>query len=74
MEQIAEDAVVLLQDADLHGRKYAIGAALAAVALRQPGRVDLHLGRGRHAQISGRELGDDHEKRPPAPPRQALTP
>lgn len=38
-EQIANNAVDLLQDAGLHGHKYAIDAALAAVALMQPGRV-----------------------------------
>jgi predicted nucleic acid-binding protein len=40
-EQIANDAIDLLQDAGLHGHKYAIDAALAAVALRQPGRVTI---------------------------------
>jgi predicted nucleic acid-binding protein len=34
-QEVANDAVVLLKDAGLHGRKYAIDAALAAVALRQ---------------------------------------
>lgn len=40
-EQIANAAIDLLQDAGLHGHKYAIDAALAAVALRQPGRVTI---------------------------------
>jgi predicted nucleic acid-binding protein len=40
-EQIANDAIDLLQDAGLHGHKYAIDAALVAVALRQPGRVTI---------------------------------
>jgi len=40
-EQIADDAIDLLQDAGLHGHKYAIDAALAAVALRQPGQVTI---------------------------------
>lgn len=40
-EQIADAAIDLLQDAGLHGHKYAIDAALAAVALRQPGRVTI---------------------------------
>ncbi|MFI2423131.1 hypothetical protein ACH5A7_03330 [Streptomyces sp. NPDC018955] len=38
-EDIAKDAVELLKEAGLHGHKYAINAALAAVALRQPGPV-----------------------------------
>ncbi|MGY3205329.1 PIN domain-containing protein [Streptomyces sp. TE5632] len=38
-EEIAKDAVELLKEAGLHGHKYAIDAALAAVALRQPGPV-----------------------------------
>ncbi|WP_437095942.1 hypothetical protein [Streptomyces sp. enrichment culture] len=38
-EDIAEDAIGLLKEAGLHGHKYAIDAALAAVALRQPGPV-----------------------------------
>ena len=33
-EEIANDAIDLLRDAGLHGHKYAIDAALAAVALR----------------------------------------
>lgn len=40
-EQIARDAIDLLQEAGLHGHKYAIDAVLAAVALRQPGRVTI---------------------------------
>ncbi|WP_055690966.1 hypothetical protein [Streptomyces prasinus] len=38
-KDIAEDAIGLLKEAGLHGHKYAIDAALAAVALRQPGPV-----------------------------------
>ncbi|WP_436840564.1 PIN domain-containing protein [Streptomyces griseoloalbus] len=38
-EEIAKEAIDLLKDAGLHGHKYAIDAALAAVALRQPGPV-----------------------------------
>ncbi|MGW5971720.1 PIN domain-containing protein [Streptomyces sp. NPDC055186] len=38
-EDIAKDAVELLKETGLHGHKYAIDAALAAVALRQPGPV-----------------------------------
>ncbi|MGQ5229458.1 PIN domain-containing protein [Streptomyces sp. yara] len=38
-EEIVKDAVELLKEAGLHGHKYAIDAALAAVALRQPGPV-----------------------------------
>ncbi|MFI1710925.1 hypothetical protein [Streptomyces griseoruber] len=38
-EEIAKDAIGLLVEAGLHGHKYAIDAALAAVALRQPGPV-----------------------------------
>ncbi|WP_374105931.1 hypothetical protein [Kitasatospora sp. RG8] len=38
-EQIANDAIALLADAGLHGHKYAIDAALAAIALRQHGPV-----------------------------------
>ncbi|GAA2423543.1 hypothetical protein [Streptomyces glaucus] len=38
-EEIAKGAVGLLEEAGLHGHKYAIDAALAAVALRQPGLV-----------------------------------
>lgn len=38
-EEIAKEAIALLKEAGLHGHKYAIDAALAAVALRQPGPV-----------------------------------
>ncbi|MDT0377419.1 hypothetical protein RM572_01345 [Streptomyces sp. DSM 42041] len=38
-ETVAKEAVELLREAGLHGHKYAIDAALAAVALRQPGPV-----------------------------------
>ncbi|MFE9925191.1 hypothetical protein ACFYQA_27540 [Streptomyces sp. NPDC005774] len=38
-EDIAQEAIGLLKEAGLHGHKYAIDAALAAVALRQPGPV-----------------------------------
>jgi predicted nucleic acid-binding protein len=38
-EEIAKEAIGLLKEAGLHGHKYAIDAALAAVALRQPGPV-----------------------------------
>lgn len=34
--EIAEEAIGLLKEAGLHGHKYAIDAALAAVALRRP--------------------------------------
>jgi predicted nucleic acid-binding protein len=40
-EEIAKEAISLLQEAGLHGHKYAIDAALAAVALRQPGPVTI---------------------------------
>jgi hypothetical protein len=40
-EQIANDAIDLLQNTGLHGHKHAIAATLAAVALRQPGRVTI---------------------------------
>jgi predicted nucleic acid-binding protein len=40
-EQIANAAIDLLQGTGLHGHKYAIDAVLAAVALRQPGRVTI---------------------------------
>lgn len=40
-EQIADAAIDLLRDAGLHGQEYAIDAALAAVALRRPGRVTI---------------------------------
>lgn len=38
-EEITKEATGLLKEAGLHGHKYAIDAALAAVALRQPGPV-----------------------------------
>ncbi|PJE95797.1 hypothetical protein CUT44_21315 [Streptomyces carminius] len=38
-EDLAKEAIELLKSAGLHGHKYAIDAALAAVALRQPGPV-----------------------------------
>ncbi|MFF7853168.1 hypothetical protein [Streptomyces sp. NPDC007904] len=38
-EEVSKEAVGLLEEAGLHGHKYAIDAALAAVALRQPGPV-----------------------------------
>jgi predicted nucleic acid-binding protein len=34
-EEVAKEAIGLLKDAGLHGHKYAVDAALAAVALRQ---------------------------------------
>jgi predicted nucleic acid-binding protein len=37
--EIAREAIDLLRSAGLHGHKYAIDAALAAVALRQPNPV-----------------------------------
>jgi predicted nucleic acid-binding protein len=37
--EIAAEAIALLETAGLHGHKYAIDAALAAVALRQRGDV-----------------------------------
>ncbi|MFD8028863.1 hypothetical protein ACGFYM_24850 [Streptomyces sp. NPDC048231] len=40
-EQVANAAIDLLQDVGLRGHKYAIDAALAAVALQQPGRVTI---------------------------------
>ncbi|MEV5412931.1 DNA-binding protein [Thermopolyspora sp. NPDC052614] len=40
-ERIADEAIDLLQDAGLHGHKYAIEAALAAIALRQRGPVTI---------------------------------
>ncbi|ELP64882.1 hypothetical protein ACKI1I_27125 [Streptomyces turgidiscabies] len=38
-EEVAGEAIRLLKETGLHGHKYAIDAALAAVALRQPGPV-----------------------------------
>ncbi len=40
-EQAAKAAAELLQGAGLHGHKYAIGATVAEVALRQPKPVAL---------------------------------
>ncbi|MET9109674.1 PIN domain-containing protein [Streptomyces zhihengii] len=40
-EDVANEAITLLRDAGLHGHKYAIDAALAAVALRQSGPVSV---------------------------------
>lgn len=40
-EDVAKDAIGLLKDAGLHGHKYAIDAALAAVALRQQAPVTI---------------------------------
>ncbi|MET9525994.1 PIN domain-containing protein [Streptomyces coeruleorubidus] len=39
--EVADAAVKLLQDTGLHGHKYAIDAALAVIAGRQPGGVVL---------------------------------
>ncbi|WP_405779786.1 PIN domain-containing protein [Streptomyces sp. NBC_00859] len=36
---VAEAAIEVLEAAGLHGHKYAVGAALAVVAARQPGHV-----------------------------------
>nr|WP_202469687.1 hypothetical protein [Streptomyces sp. SID2888] len=41
-KEIAQEAIGLLKEAGLHGHKYAIDAALAAVALRQPGPVTVY--------------------------------
>lgn len=38
-EEITDEAIHLVKETGLHGHKYAIDAALAAVALRQPGPV-----------------------------------
>ncbi|MBN3928703.1 PIN domain-containing protein [Streptomyces verrucosisporus] len=38
---LAQSAASLLQDAGLHGHKYAIDAMLCATALRHPGRVTI---------------------------------
>ncbi|QFQ96813.1 PIN domain-containing protein [Streptomyces phaeolivaceus] len=38
-KEIADEAIRLVKETGLHGHKYAIDAALAAVALRQPGPV-----------------------------------
>ncbi|MFF9808808.1 hypothetical protein ACF1G5_27475 [Streptomyces coeruleorubidus] len=39
--EVADAAVILLQDTGLHGHRYAIDAALAVIAGRQPGGVVL---------------------------------
>ena len=39
--EVADAAVTLLQDTGLHGHEYAIDAALAVIAARQPGGVVL---------------------------------
>ncbi|MEV6978580.1 PIN domain-containing protein [Kitasatospora sp. NPDC093806] len=39
--EIANEAIALLADAGLHGHKYAIDSALAAIALRQRGAVTI---------------------------------
>ncbi|MFJ8465493.1 hypothetical protein [Streptomyces swartbergensis] len=39
--EVADAAVILLQDTGLHGHKYAIDAALAVIAGRRPGGVVL---------------------------------
>jgi predicted nucleic acid-binding protein len=59
--EIADDALGLLGDAGLHGHKYAIDAALAAVALRERGDVtiftsdveDMELLCGNHVVVLG---------------------
>jgi hypothetical protein len=38
-KDVADQAIRLLGDTGLHGHKYAIGAALAVIAGRQPGRA-----------------------------------
>lgn len=40
-KDLADEAIRLLREAGLHGHKYAIDAALAAIANRQPGRTAL---------------------------------
>ncbi|MFH9686138.1 PIN domain-containing protein [Streptomyces sp. NPDC021019] len=40
-KDIADEAIRLLREAGLHGHKYAVDAALAAIANRQPGRTAL---------------------------------
>ncbi|RFU86093.1 hypothetical protein DY218_14315 [Streptomyces triticagri] len=40
--EVADAAVSLLADTGLHGHKYAIDAALAVIAERQPGNVVLY--------------------------------
>jgi hypothetical protein len=39
--EIAQEAITLMERAGLKGHKYAIDAALAAIALRQPGPVTI---------------------------------
>ncbi|MEU9702104.1 hypothetical protein [Streptomyces sp. NPDC047981] len=41
-EEVAESSISLLKDKGLHGHKYAIDAALAVIAGRQPGRVTVY--------------------------------
>ncbi|MEW2255881.1 hypothetical protein [Streptomyces sp. NPDC047869] len=38
-EEIAEETTSLLKETGLHGHEYAIDAALASVAVRQPGPI-----------------------------------
>ncbi|MFH9135342.1 PIN domain-containing protein [Streptomyces sp. NPDC017524] len=40
-KDIADEAIRLLREGGLHGHKYAVDAALAAIANRQPGRTAL---------------------------------
>ncbi|MFJ1799158.1 hypothetical protein [Streptomyces sp. NPDC088180] len=40
-KDIADEAIRLLREAGLHGHTYAVDAALAAIANRQPGRTAL---------------------------------
>jgi hypothetical protein len=40
--EVADAAIALLEDAGLHGHKYAIDAALAVIAGRQPGHVAVY--------------------------------
>jgi hypothetical protein len=40
--EVADAAIALLEDTGLHGHKYAIDAALAVIAGRQPGDVALY--------------------------------
>ncbi|MGW0474978.1 hypothetical protein [Streptomyces coeruleorubidus] len=44
--EVADAAVILLQDTGLHGHEYAIDAALAVIAARQPGGVVLFTSDG----------------------------
>jgi len=41
-QDIADEAIALLREAGLHGHKYAIDAALAAIARRQRGSVVIY--------------------------------